>query len=214
MIKYFCQAHHRFTRWSCFRFPCAGNAGGCHDPERPSSSTKSNKMASQKRAVLQMAFGYAGAWLLVWTPYFVAVVFIIVTKSVPEYVIIWSCFMMPLQGFFNFVVFMAPKVRTTRTKVMWREGRGRSNDNQNQQQHLTWCQAFYKAYMDRGRRLDNRNMRIDNRTEIRSLRTTIRKIKERFRTLSERMKFYTATSSMSTPPTTTTTRVAETSNEC
>ena len=70
MCKHLCQANHRLFARCCFRFPCASNAG-CHDPETPSPrSTKTNKMASKKRAVLQMAFGYAGAWSLVWTPYF------------------------------------------------------------------------------------------------------------------------------------------------
>jgi hypothetical protein len=57
----------------CFRvFPsCAGTNAGCyHDPDTPPRSTtrKSNQiMTSQKRAVLHMAFGYAGAWMLGWT---------------------------------------------------------------------------------------------------------------------------------------------------
>jgi hypothetical protein len=53
---------------------------GLNDPERPSRSTKSNKMKTQKRAVLNMAFGYAGAWFLVWTPYF-AIIFAVVFFS-------------------------------------------------------------------------------------------------------------------------------------
>jgi hypothetical protein len=151
------QTNHRFAR-CCFPCPFAGNAG-CYDPERPSRTTKSNKMASQKRAVLQMAFGYAGAWLLVWTPFFVYVVFLNVTIFVPDTVVIFSGCMSPLQGFFNFVVFMAPKVRITRTTAMLGVRTDTSSDNNNQnQQHMTWCQAFNKAYMDRGRRLEDRNM--------------------------------------------------------
>jgi uncharacterized membrane protein len=152
IVKYLCQANHRFAMW-CFRCPpCAGNAG-CYDPEMPSRTIRSNKMASKKRAVLQMAFGYAGAWFLVWSPYFVRIVFLIVTKSEPDTVVILMAFMGPLQGFFNFVVFMAPKVRTTRTTAM-QGARTDSSNNNNQNQHLlTWRQAFYKAYMDRGRPL-------------------------------------------------------------
>jgi hypothetical protein len=75
-------------------------------------ATKSNKMTSQKRAVLHMAFGYAGTRLLVWSPYFVFAVFFIDT------VVILADSMTPLLGFFNFVVFMAPKVRTTRRMTM------------------------------------------------------------------------------------------------
>merc|ERR1719223_860507 len=89
MGKYLCQTNHRFAMCSCCCFPylCAGNAG-CYYPERPSRATKSNKMASQKRAVLQMAFGYAGAWLLVWTPFFVIVVAIIFSKHFPDTLVI------------------------------------------------------------------------------------------------------------------------------
>jgi hypothetical protein len=191
IVKYLCQANHRFAMW-CFRCPpCAGNAG-CDDPERPSRTTRSNRMASQKRAVLQMAFGYAGAWLLVWTPFFVLMVVAdIVTKSVPDIMFILTASTVPLQGLFNFVVFMAPKVRTTKTMAM-RWARTDSNNNNNQNQHLAWCQAFYKAYMDRGRRVENRNMRNNNRTEGRKIRAAIsRKISESFRIVFERMQSFT-----------------------
>ena len=181
IVKYLCQANHRFAMF-CFQCPpCAGNAGR-HDPDRPSRTTKSNKMATKKRAVLQMAFGYAGAWLLVWAFYFVAVV----NRTYTLW--IFQSAMIPLQGFFNFVVFMAPKVRSTRTSAM-REARADSSDNNNQQQQqLRWCQAFYKAYMDRGRRLEDRNMRTNNRRERRDIMAAMMKIGETFRNIYERMK--------------------------
>jgi hypothetical protein len=96
----------------------------------------------------------------------------------------------PLQGFFNFVVFMAPKVRTTRTLAM-RGARTDSSNNNNQNQHLTWRQAFYKAYMDRGRRVKDRNMRNNNRAEGRKIRAAGRKISETFRTIFERTQSFT-----------------------
>jgi uncharacterized membrane protein len=175
--KYLCltadisQMNHIFFPLCCFL--CTGDAGCCDDPERQSRTTKSNKMTSQKRAVLHMAVGYAGAWLLAWTPYFVLVVFMIVTKSAPATLSIMVACTGPLQGFFNFLVFMAPKVRTTRTLAMRRGRRSDNNHNQNkQQQHLTWYQAFYKAYMSRGHRLkDSRNIRNNNRTKRRITKT-------------------------------------------
>jgi hypothetical protein len=193
IVKYLCQAHHRFAMW-CFRcLPCAGNAG-CYDPERPPlKKTKSNKMASQKRAVLQMAFGYAGAWLLVWTPYFVAIIIYGTDK-----VWILATSMTPLQGFFNLVVFMAPKVRTTR-KMAMRGTRTDSSNNNNQNQHLTWRQAFYKAYMDRGRRVKDRNMRnIYRAEEGRKVRAAVRKINETSRIIYERMQPFTRSSTRRT----------------
>ena len=58
---------HRFFAIPVFCFCCPGNDCCCYDdPEttRPLRKTKSNRMTLQKRAVLHMAFGYAGAWLL------------------------------------------------------------------------------------------------------------------------------------------------------
>jgi hypothetical protein len=129
----------------------------CFDPERPSSATISNNMTFQKRAVLHMAVGYSCAWLLVWTSFFVCIVVKFVAKSAPgTAVLLFTASTVPLQGFFNFLVFMAPKVRTTRTMAMLGARTGSSDNNNQNQQHLTWCQAFYKAYMDRGRRVDDR----------------------------------------------------------
>jgi uncharacterized membrane protein len=182
----------KLSKYLCFRCPCACDAG-CYDPERPSRTTKSNKMTSQKRAILQMAFGYTGAWLLTWSPYLVSVVLFVVSSSYQDTVSVFTVSTIPLQGFFNFLVFMAPKVRTTRTMAM-RRGRSSENNNQNQQ-HLTWCQAFYKAYMSR-QGLEDRNMRNNNRTERRS--TIFRKINGTFRSSIIRMKSFTA-SAIKTP---------------
>ena len=55
-----------------------------------------------------------------------------------------------LQGLFNFLVFMSPKVRNAKRPI-----RGRKN--------LTWRQAFIKAYMSRGdRRKTGRNLSSGN----------------------------------------------------
>jgi hypothetical protein len=57
----------------------------------------------------------------------------------------------PLQGLFNFLVFMSPKVRNAK--------RPRRGEN------LTWRQAFIKAYMSRGeRRKTGRNLSSGNST--------------------------------------------------
>jgi hypothetical protein len=185
----------------------------------PSRSIISNQMTSQKGAVLRMAFGYAGAWFLTWTPFFVQVVssFAAVTRSnLPPAgtVVIFVAWTTPLQGFFNFVVFMAPKVRTAR--MLAKRGGGRTytsssdNNNQNQQHLAAWCQALYMAYMDRGRHLDDRNMITNNYVERRSLWAKVTKISQTFRIIFERMNSFTvATSSRYTRSP----EVAET-NEC
>ena len=117
--------------------------------------SKSNTMRSQKRAVLYMAFGYAGAWLFVWVPYLALVIdlrlssdkFVFAFASKTSVLTVSS--MTPLQGFFNFIVFMAPKVRHTR-KMAIRRGKRR-----NISQHVTWREAFFEAYSSR-RRGDNK----------------------------------------------------------
>jgi hypothetical protein len=127
-------------RW-CPRLCCC--AAGADD------QAKSNTMRSQKRAVLHMAFGYSGAWLLVWIPFIISH-FIIKVQRLSGSV---GFLATALQGFYNFVVFMAPKVRTTRMAAM----RRRHN-----RKHLTWCQAFYEAYMSRSR-LQSESMRVLDR---------------------------------------------------
>jgi hypothetical protein len=81
------------------------------------------------------------------------------------------------------------------------EGTGDSSDNNNQhKQYLAWCHAFYKAYMDKGRRLeDSRNMRNINRSKRRNIKPAVTKISQTFTIIFERIKFLTARSSMSTP---------------
>jgi hypothetical protein len=124
----------KFGKYLCCRYEDAGT--------RSSRATKSNKMRSQKRAVLHMAFGYAVAWLVVWLPYLV-----VIFSNPPDALVILSQVMQPLQGFLNFFVYMAPKVRISMRMMVLRE-KNRSSIQQNQ--HFTWRQVFVKAYMSRG----------------------------------------------------------------
>ena len=97
-------------------------------------ASRSNRATSQKRVILLMATGYALAWFIVYTP-------LVILSSGVDDAAIWilvSC-LIPLQGLFNFLVFMSPKVRSAK-----RSKRGEEN--------LTWNQAFIKAYMSRGER--------------------------------------------------------------
>jgi hypothetical protein len=65
---------------------------------------------------------------------------------------ILTAFLNPLQGLFNFLVFMSPKVRNAKRPITCR---GRKK--------LTWRQAFIKAYMSRGeRRKTGRNLSSGN----------------------------------------------------
>ena len=100
-------------------------------------ATRSNAPAtiSHKRSVLVMAFGYASAWGLVWIPYIIVMMFVWRSHATEKML----AFMSPLQGFFNFLVFMSPKVRREKSR---RRRRGNKN--------LTWVQAFVKAFTSRG----------------------------------------------------------------
>jgi hypothetical protein len=113
------------------------------DDQPPTS--RSNRATSQKRAILHMATGYALAWAFVCIPFMI--VFFLNQSSYELYKL--NACLIPLQGFFNFLVFMSPKVRITK--------RPRRGEN------LTWCQAFIKAYMSRGeRRRTGRNLSSRN----------------------------------------------------
>ena len=91
--------------------------------------SKSNNVAFQKRAILNIAFGYALAWFLQQAPY----ILVIVTDA-PIAKYLFATFS-PLQGCYNFIVYMYPKVRRfKRTK----------------KENYTLYQAFLKAWVSRG----------------------------------------------------------------
>jgi len=92
-----------------------------------------------------MAAGYALAWAFVFVPFMIA--FFLLNSNVT---IIIRTGLTPLQGLFNFLVFMSPKVRSA--KQPRRRGK-----------ILSWRQAFIKAYMSRGdRRRTGRNLSSGN----------------------------------------------------
>ena len=106
------QKNHHFAI-CCLRCPCLGDADCCHPERLPRSKTKCNKMTSQKLAVLHMTLGYTGAWLLVWSAhliYIISLFLIFVGGSVVSTGLLPDI-TVPLQGFFNFLVFMSPRVR-------------------------------------------------------------------------------------------------------
>jgi hypothetical protein len=83
----------------------------------------------RKRAVLSMATGYAIAWFITFTPFLV----FNYTKTADQvFLVIVGC-TLPLQGLFNFLVFMSPKVRYFKTRA----GTG---------DELSWIRSCLKAY--------------------------------------------------------------------
>jgi len=112
--------------------------------DQPRPTSRSNRATSQKRTILYMAAGYALAWTLVWIPFMIAFFFLNSNATA----ILNTC-LNPLQGLFNFLVFMSPKVRSAKQP---RRG-----------ENLSWRQAFIKAYMSRGeRRKTGRNLSSGN----------------------------------------------------
>jgi hypothetical protein len=103
--------------------------------DHPRPTSRSNRATSQKRAILHMAAGYALSWTFVFIP-FMIVKFLHESHAI---LILHSC-LNPLQGLFNLLVSMPPKVRNAK-----RSRRG-------EEENLTWRQAFIKAYMSRGER--------------------------------------------------------------
>jgi hypothetical protein len=112
------------------------------DQRHPTS--RANRATSQKRSILYMAAGYALAWAFVWIPFMILYYF----HESHATSILLAC-LNPLQGLFNFLVYMSPKVRSAKQP--------RRGDN------LSWRQAFIKAYMSRGeRRRTGRNLSSGN----------------------------------------------------
>jgi hypothetical protein len=102
--------------------------------DKPPTSRSNSRATSQKRAILRMAAGYAFAWAFVFIPF---MIFFWLHETYAT-LILAAC-LTPLQGLFNFLVFMSPKVTNAMRPI-----RGRKN--------LTWRQGFIKAYMSRGER--------------------------------------------------------------
>jgi hypothetical protein len=99
-----------------------------------------------------MAAGYALAWAFVFIPFMISFFFINsnATKTLNACLEILHACLGPLQGLFNFLVYMSPKVRNAKRPI-----RGREN--------LSWRQAFIKAFMSRGeRRKTGRNLSSRN----------------------------------------------------
>ena len=116
-----------------------------HRDDQPRPASRSNRSMSQKRAILHMATGYALAWTLVWIPF---MIYIFLPHESYELYILAGC-LVPLQGFFNVLVFMSPKVRSAK--------QSRRGEN------LSWRRASIKAYMSRGeRRKTGRNLSSGN----------------------------------------------------
>ena len=102
----------------------------CPCVSRHNYASRSNNARSQKRAVLYMAMSYSLTWALSWIPYYVLICVVCNNGTVLSLATLF-----PLQGLYDFIVYMSPKVRNARNKK-----RGK----------LSWPQAIANAWMSRG----------------------------------------------------------------
>lgn len=100
-------------------------------------TTTTSPSRSQSQTVLYKASAYSCAWFVTYVGVFLQVFTSSDTKGVPYYADIVQSLLFPLQGFFNFVIYMYPNViHVKRTDP----------DAEN----LTWFRAFLKALMVKG----------------------------------------------------------------
>jgi len=115
------------------------------DEEAPSSwrekfswckRCKRSSTSSNSRAVMDRATAYSVAYFLAWSFFIIGSCFTLVGVEWPTTLWYLATIFNPLQGFFNFCIFMYPKVN---------KAKSRGGDE------TTWLEAFGKAFWSRGR---------------------------------------------------------------
>merc|ERR1712038_277414 len=103
-------------------------------------TTRSNNARSQSRAVMHKAFGYSFAWFLshgMAIIYYV-VHFIVFVAAKKHHLVVLAYIISifhPLQGLFNLLIFMFPKIVAAKNS---------------RRENLSWRQAFWRALWSRG----------------------------------------------------------------
>jgi len=101
--------------------------------------TRSNgNTQPQSRAVMHKAFGYFFAWLLSYGFFVIVTVIQISTGDFPLPLIYLVSIFAPLQGLFNLIIYMFPKVISAKSK---KRGGG---------ENVSWCEAIKEAFRSRG----------------------------------------------------------------
>ncbi len=84
---------------------------------RSSSMSTNNATARRSRAVLYKGLAYSGAYMFCYMPYFVTnIVYTFIDKKKPFPLILSFQICVPLQGLFNFAIFLHPKVVSVRKR--------------------------------------------------------------------------------------------------
>ena len=92
------------------------------------------KNSTKSRAILERALAYTLAWFVTYTPRFVYLIWRFAGGIPPLGVAITATFLTPLQGFFNFLVFIYPRLRAAK--------RSSGSD-------VSWWKAFLMALTSR-----------------------------------------------------------------
>jgi len=91
--------------------------------------------------VVHKAIAYSSAWFITFGFYIIGYVFIFAGKPWPIGMAYLNSILLPLQGVFNLIIFMHPKVVLAK-----------------KDKKLTWCGAFKKAFWSRGAEASNRSV--------------------------------------------------------
>lgn len=111
---------------------------GNQQPSASAAPAPNNNRHQRSRVILKRALDFSLAYTLAWSFNIIGNCFAI--ADVPWPVAVWylSNIFNPLQGVFNFMIFMHPKWMSARQ-------RGRADEVE-----TSWCRAFVKAFWSRG----------------------------------------------------------------
>ncbi len=94
---------------------------------------RSNNTRSKSRAVLHKAFGYSFFWFLSYGIIMIGIIMKAVTNNFPLAVNYLNAILYPLQGLFNLLIYMHPKIMVARRRC----------------RNISWCGAFIQALLSR-----------------------------------------------------------------
>ena len=114
-------------------------------PSGPSErASKSNNTGKQSRAIMNRAFSYSAAFFVTYLFPIIISIRTLSGRDSGHVLSILARIFFPLQGFFNFVVFIYPKVLHAKTAP---------------RKKVTWYQAFVTAVQSRGKPKQNRKIK-------------------------------------------------------
>ncbi len=142
------------STWSSLRSSMRSMASsirwGKSAPAQNSIVIRSNNSRSKSRAVMHKALCYTVGWLVSFGLFVINMIMNLSGKSAPLSLTYIINVFGPLQGFFNFIIFMLPKVKNAK-----KSKRG--------EEKVTWRQAISKAFWSRGNVSKNKSKRHRDR---------------------------------------------------